>query len=64
MKKLILLFLIIVSCSEKSDKNKDIKSEIDFTTIFEKSKGLETATYNQTIKYYITNLVKYLNFLF
>ena len=52
MKKLILLFLIIVSCSEKSDQNKDNKSEIDFTTIFEKSKGLETATYNETIKYY------------
>ena len=52
MKKLILLFLIILSCSEKSDQKKDIKSDKDFTTIFEKSKGLETATYSETIQYY------------
>ena len=52
MKKLILLFLFIVSCSEKPDKNNDMKSDIDFTTTFEKSEGLETATYDETIKYY------------
>ena len=52
MKKLILLFLIIVSCSEKSNQNKDNTPEIDFTTVFEKSEGLETATYHETIQYY------------
>lgn len=52
MKKFILLFLIIVSCSEKSNQNKNNKTEIDFTTVFEKSEGLETATYDETIQYY------------
>ncbi len=52
MKKLILLFLIILSCSEKPDQNKAIKSDKDFITIFEISKGLETATYDETIQYY------------
>jgi hypothetical protein len=52
MKKLILLFLIILSCSEKSDQKKDIKSDKYFTTIFEKSEGLETATYSETVQYY------------
>ena len=52
MKKLILLFVIILSCSEKSDQKKDIKSNKDFTTVFEKTEGLETATYQETIQYY------------
>mgnify|MGYP003648595532 FL=1 len=57
MKKLILLFLIIVSCSEKTKKldSKKTKSNIDFSTVFENSLGLETATYEETIRYY-TNL--------
>ena len=54
MKKLVFLFLIIFSCNhtteEKNSEQK--KSVIDFTTVFEKSKGLETATYQETIKYY------------
>lgn len=50
MKKLLLLFVIITSCAEQSEKK-----ETDFTTVFEKSNGLETATYEQTIEYY-TNL--------
>ena len=52
MKKLLILFLIITSCSDKTGKKDNIKSDIDFTTAFEKSKGLETATYDETIKYY------------
>ncbi len=54
MKKLILLFLIIGSCSEKPEKSdsKNATSNNDFTTVFEKSEGLETATYEQTIQYY------------
>jgi hypothetical protein len=52
MKKLSLLFLIIISCSKKSDQKKDIKLNNDFTTVFEKSEGLETATYQETIQYY------------
>ncbi|EDP72062.1 hypothetical protein FBALC1_13212 [Flavobacteriales bacterium ALC-1] len=51
MKKLLILFLIITSCSEKSDSKKN-NTVIDFTTKFEKSEGLETATYNETIQYY------------
>ncbi|WP_299115156.1 M14 family metallopeptidase [uncultured Winogradskyella sp.] len=47
MKKLLFLLLIIVSCKENSNT-----SDFDFTTVFEKSEGLETATYQQTITYY------------
>lgn len=47
MKKIVLLFIIITSC----DSNRD-ESIIDFTTVFEQSEGLETATYNQIIQYY------------
>ena len=54
MKKLFILFLIICSCKNNTEKqgsdNKDI--DIDFTTTFEKSEGLETATYGETIKFY------------
>jgi len=54
MKKLILLFLIIYSCADKTEKQDSMhkKVELDFTTVFEKSDGLETATYQETIKYY------------
>lgn len=54
MKKLLFLFLVITSCSDKTNKenNSTKKSNIDFTTFFEKSNGLETATYNETIQYY------------
>jgi len=47
MKKLIILILLITSCTSKN--NKEV---IDFTTVFESSNGLETATYNQTIQFY------------
>ncbi|WP_282032144.1 M14 family metallopeptidase [Winogradskyella eximia] len=54
MKKLVFLFLIIFSCNHTTEEKKSgqKKSVIDFTTVFEKSKGLETATYQETIKYY------------
>ena len=54
MKKLFILLLIIFSCTDKAEKqDPDTKSvDIDFTTVFEKSEGLETATYDETIKYY------------
>lgn len=58
MKKLLILFLIFSSCTDTSKKNDSISdskkenSNIDFTTVFEKSNGLETATYTQTIEYY------------
>lgn len=55
MKKLLILILSITSCSDKNDQKSNTKSEIDFTTVFEKSEGIETATYEQTIQYY-TNL--------
>ena len=47
MKKIfILLLLVILSCNSKKEK------EYNFTTVFEKSNGLETATYVETIQYY------------
>ncbi len=51
MKKLIILLLVLASCTEKNNNLKDI----DFTTVFEKSNGTETATYQETIQFY-TNL--------
>jgi hypothetical protein len=52
MKKLILLSLIFMGCNtEKEQKT------FDFETVFEKSQGTETATYEETIKYF-TNLSK------
>ncbi len=44
---LFLLFVIIISCS--SDKKNE---NIDFTTNFEASNGLETSTYDQVIAFY------------
>jgi hypothetical protein len=52
MKKLFILLLLISSCSDKSGNSSDQTSEIDFTTVFEKSNGLETATYEETIQFY------------
>ncbi len=47
MKKLLPFFLLIlIGCS--SDK----KQLVDFTTLFETSKGTETATYTEVISYY------------
>jgi len=43
----ILLFLIFISCN----KNKQ-KSDYNFTTQFEKSKGTKTATYQEVITFY------------
>ena len=40
--------LLLASCTEKNNNLKDI----DFTTVFEKSDGTETATYNETIQFY------------
>jgi len=41
------LFIFIVSCNPSQKKE-----TYDFETQFEKSNGLETATYHQTITYY------------
>ncbi|QXP60007.1 M14 family metallopeptidase [Olleya sp. HaHaR_3_96] len=46
MKKIIVLFILIVSCQTAT------KTDFDFETVFEKSNGLETATYYQTIQFY------------
>ena len=46
MKKIfILLLLVILSCNSKKEK------EYNFTTVFEKSNGLETATNSHTITF-------------
>lgn len=54
MKKILATLLLIsgLSC--------DSKKEYDFTTVFEKTKGFETATYSQTINFY-KNLAKKYN---
>ena len=52
MKKILVLLILFISCNTVENK-----SEIDFTTVFEKSEGLETATYEQCITYY-KNLAK------
>lgn len=54
MKKLLILLLILSSCAEDNKTTSATKaySDFDFTTVFEKSKGLETATYHETITYY------------
>lgn len=54
MKNLFFLFLIFSSCADKTEKidSESKKAKIDFTTTFEKSQGLETATYQETITYY------------
>ncbi len=47
---IILCLLLTISCNSKKNN-----TNFDFTTVFEKSKGTETATYDQTITFY-TNL--------
>jgi hypothetical protein len=49
MKKIILCLLVILLISCNSENS---KAKFDFTTVFETSKGLETATYQQTIQFY------------
>ena len=46
MKKILVLLILVVSCKSTT------KKDFDFETVFEKSQGLETATYQQTIQYY------------
>jgi hypothetical protein len=52
MKKLLILSLIIIGCTSKKEQK-----TYDFATVFEKSQGKETATYEETIAYF-TNLSK------
>lgn len=52
MKKLFILFILICSCADQNSNTEKKKIDRDFTTVFEKSEGLETATYHQTIQYY------------
>ena len=51
MKKYLLILTLVFSCQTK-------KENIDFTIVFEKSNGQETATYNETILFY-KNLATY-----
>ncbi|MEO1032379.1 MAG: M14 family metallopeptidase [Bacteroidota bacterium] len=52
MKKFLIFLLVLTSCSENSDTRDRKASNFDFITVFEKSEGLETATYQETIQYY------------
>jgi hypothetical protein len=50
MKKgFLILLIILTSCKKETDKT---TTDFDFTTVFEKSNGLETATYKETITFY------------
>ncbi|UOB16863.1 M14 family metallopeptidase [Abyssalbus ytuae] len=54
MKRILLIYLIVITGC-----NKNIQKDYDFTTVFEKSEGQETATYNQVIEYYKNLADKY-----
>lgn len=47
MKKLLLLSLIFIGCNSEKEQ-----TTFDFETVFEKSQGTETATYDETIDYF------------
>lgn len=53
MKNFLFISILVFSCS--TDKSKE---DHDFTTVFERSGGTETATYQETIHYY-TDLVNF-----
>jgi hypothetical protein len=57
MNKLFIALLLLVSCAENSNPEKENAIKNDFTTVFEKSEGFETATYEETIHFY-ANLAK------
>lgn len=52
MKKYLFLFILLTACNSEKDK-----TTYDFTTAFEKSNGMATATYEEAIRYY-TNLAE------
>ena len=61
MKKLLVLALLLITCNEKPEPNypKNTVIEVDLTTVFEKSNGVETATYDETITFYKNLALKY-----
>ncbi|WP_417861150.1 M14 family metallopeptidase [Winogradskyella sediminis] len=61
MKKLLVLALLLIACNEKKETNhpKNTVIEVDLTTVFEKSNGIETATYDETIAFYKNLALKY-----
>lgn len=54
MKKLLVLALFLIACNDDTKTAPTPPTNFPFnsTTVFEKSKGLETATYQETIDYY------------
>lgn len=52
MKRILIILILCISCTHSNKKR-----AYNFETHFEKSKGLETATYGQTIDFY-TNLAE------
>jgi hypothetical protein len=52
MKKLSVLVLTLLLCTSCDFSNYILKQDYDFTTVFEKSGGTETATYEEVIEYY------------
>ncbi len=52
MKKLLFLIPVCLFCSSCDFSNYILETDYDFTTVFERSGGTETATYAQVIDYY------------
>lgn len=66
MKKIVFLICIIllVACKDTTNSSTSNNSDFDFETVFEKSGGTETATYEQTMEYYqaLANTYKAISF--
>lgn len=52
MKKILLVIILAISLSSCDFSNYILEQDYDFTTVFEKSGGKETATYSQVIDFY------------
>lgn len=52
MKKLLLLIPVCLLCSSCDFSDYILETDYDFTTVFERSNGTETATYAEVINYY------------
>ncbi|MHA6281332.1 M14 family metallopeptidase [Salinimicrobium sp. CAU 1759] len=52
MKKILALALLTIGLSSCDFSNYILEQEYDFTTVFEKSGGMETATYREVIDFY------------
>ncbi len=52
MKKILVLAIMVISLSSCDFSNYILEQDYDFTTVFEKTDGAETATYKEVIDFY------------